>query len=219
MNGPQDMGGLQGYGPVEPERDEPVFHAEWEKAALALTVAMGFMGVWNIDMSRKARESLPPADYLSWSYYRIWLTALENMLVEQDLVARSEIASGKSDHEPASLKPAPGPQSVPDILLKGGPTEREPAGPALFKTGDQVRTRNINPPGHTRLPRYARAKRGEIVRINGCHVFPDSNAAGEGENPQWLYTVRFAATELWGEDAQFSGSVNVDCWEPYLEPA
>lgn len=219
MNGPQDMGGLQGFGPVVPEPDEPVFHAEWEKSAMALTVAMGFMGVWNIDMSRHARESLAPADYISWSYYRIWLTALENMLVEQGLAADSEIRSGKAETPRAELKAAPGPEAVPAILRSGGPSERAPVTPAKYAVGDKVKTCNINPAGHTRLPRYARAKHGEIVRINGVHVFPDSNAAGQGENPHWLYSVRFDAKQLWGEDALFDGGVNLDCWEPYIEPA
>jgi nitrile hydratase beta subunit len=219
MNGPQDMGGLQGFGPVLPEVDEPVFHAEWEKHVLALTVAAAFLGQWNIDEGRHARESLQPARYLSSSYYQIWLQALENMLETAGLASSDEISSGKPAGPRAEVKPAPAPEAVPGILTNGAPYERKPSAPAKFAVGNQVRTRNINPRGHTRLPRYARARVGEIVFVNGAHVFPDANAHGKGEAPHWLYTVRFSARELWGEEASKLDHVNVDCWEPYLEPA
>jgi len=219
MNGPQDMGGLQGFGPVLPETDEPVFHGEWEKHVLALTLAIGFLGQWNIDESRHARESLPPANYLSWSYYQIWMKALENMLEAKGLVSHEEITSGKASSPRADVKPATGPKAAPGILSTGGPYVRPALAPAKFAPGDKVRTHNINPRGHTRLPRYARARIGEIVFVNGAHVFPDAHAHGKGEDPHWLYTVRFTACELWGEEARKGDNVNVDCWEPYLEPA
>ncbi|MGI9483934.1 MAG: nitrile hydratase subunit beta [Hyphomicrobiales bacterium] len=217
MNGPQDMGGLQGYGPVMPEENEPVFHGEWEEKVLALTLAAGFLGQWNIDMGRHTRESLPPAQYISSSYYQIWLAGLENLLQEKELISGEELAAGKASSPRAEVKSAPGPDAVPGILMSGGPSEREPAAPTLFGVGDKVRTRNIHPTGHTRLPRYVRGSVGEIIYVNGAHVFPDSNAHGLGEDPHWLYTVRFSARQLWGEEANPDDFVNVDCWEPYLE--
>lgn len=219
MNGPQDMGGLQGYGPVVAEVDEPVFHGEWEEKVLALTLAVGFLGQWNIDMSRHARESLPPAQYISSTYYQIWLAALEKMLRHKNLVSEEELKSGKVSSPRADVKAAPGPEAVPGILMSGGPAERTPAAPALFYVGDKVKAKNMHPAGHTRLPRYVRGHVGEIIHVNGAHVFPDSNAHGLGEDPRWLYTVRFSARELWGDEAASRDYVNVDCWEPYLDPA
>jgi nitrile hydratase subunit beta len=219
MNGAQDMGGVHGFGPVEPEPNEPVFHADWEKHVFALTLAMGTPGGWNIDMSRYARENRNPAEYLSMSYYQIWFAGLETLLKERALVADDEIAAGRSLH-PA--KPVPRiltPGDVAQVLYRGGPTERETKTKPAFKAGDKVRAKNINPRSHTRLPRYVRGHVGEIERVIGCHVFPDSNAQGLGENPQWLYTVRFDGRELWGADGDPSSKVSVDAWEPYLERA
>jgi nitrile hydratase beta subunit len=217
MNGAQDMGGLHGFGPVAPEPNEPVFHAEWEKRAFALTLAMGIPGGWNIDMSRFARENRGPAEYLSMSYYQIWFAALETMMKERALVADDEIDAGHSLHPPKPVKRMLSPADVAQVLYRGGPTERETNNAAKFKTGDKVRAKNINSLTHTRLPRYVRGHAGVIERVIGCHVFPDSNAQGAGENPQWLYTVRFDGRELWGDDGDPSVTVSVDAWEPYLE--
>lgn len=217
MNGPQDMGGLQGFGPVEPEQNEPIFHAEWEKKAMALTVAMGFTGTWNIDRSRYARECVGPANYITWSYYKIWLSALEQLLKDYGLASGEEIAQGRSLAAPAPVKKVLKAVDTDTVLAKGGPTERDKSGAPAFKPGDLVRTRNFHPTGHTRLPRYLRARQGVIHKARCAHVFPDKNAKGEGEDPQWLYSVRFKATELWGEDANLNDHVHVDCWEPYLE--
>jgi nitrile hydratase subunit beta len=219
MNGAQDMGGVHGFGPVEPEPNEPVFHADWEKRAFALTLAMGIPGGWNIDMSRFARENRPPAEYLSMSYYQIWLAALETMMKERALVADDEIDAGHSLHPPKPMKRTLSPVDVAQVLYRGGPTERETNSAAKFKAGDTVRAKNINPLTHTRLPRYVRGHKGTIERVIGCHIFPDSNAQGAGENPQWLYTVRFEGRELWGADGDPSVAVSVDAWEPYLEKA
>jgi nitrile hydratase beta subunit len=219
MNGVHDMGGGQGFGPVTPEPDEPVFHADWERRAFALTLAMGLAGEWTLDASRFARESLAPAEYLSKTYYEIWLAALERQLAERGLVAPDELAAGRA------LRPAPPVRrrlSEADVLPtlgRGGPTHRDAARPARFGPGDRVRARNMHPPTHTRLPRYVRGRCGTVERVHGAHVFPDTNAHGGGEDPQWLYTVRFAAGELWGADADPSLSVSIDAFEPYLEPA
>jgi nitrile hydratase len=216
MNGAQDMGGMQSFGPVAPEADEPYFHADWERRALALTIAMGATGKWNIDMSRAARESLPPAQYLSSSYYQIWLAGLRKLLIDSCLATADEIDSGVSQRIGAPLPRVLAPDQVNPMLFRGSPASRPEPGPARFAVGDAVRTQTFNPPTHTRLPRYCRGKRGHIVALRGAHVFPDSNALGRGEDPQWLYTVRFDAVELWGKDTTAS-SVCADCWEPYLE--
>ncbi len=219
MNGGQDLGGTHGHGPVKPEPNEPVFHDEWEKRAFALTLAMGMPGGWNIDMSRFARENRPPGEYLSMSYYQIWLAGLITLLKERGLVTEKEIGAGHALAPPKPVKRILSPGDVAQVLYRGGPTERRTNTSAAFKTGDKVRARNINPLTHTRLPRYVRGHIGTIERVLGCHVFPDSNATGAGENPQWLYTVRFDGRELWGADGDASVKVSVDAWEPYLEPA
>ncbi len=211
------MGGMQCYGPVRPETNEPLFHGEWEKKAMAMTVAMGFTGAWNIDVSRSERESLPPDFYLSKSYYQIWIAGLQNLMLKRGMVTEEELASGVKIERAKEVKRVVPASEVPAVLAKGGPVDRDPTGPAQFSIGDRVRTLPLNPRGHTRLPRYVRDKVGMIVCVHGCHVFPDSNAAGEGENPQWLYCVSFDAQDLFGPDAEAGNTVNVDCWEPYLE--
>lgn len=217
MNGAQDMGGQMGFGPIELETDEPTFHADWEARVLGLTLAMGAARAWNVDMGRSARESLPPAEYLSSSYYQIWLRGLQKLLVQSGLVTQDELDTGRSL---APGKPGTGvlrPDIVQRVLRTGVSNERPVATPALFAVGDAVVTRNMNPLGHTRLPRYARAKHGVIERTHGAQVFADAHASGRGEEPQWLYTVRFTGVELWGDDADPSLEVSIDAWESYLE--
>jgi nitrile hydratase beta subunit len=218
MNGAQDLGGMMGFGPVEPEAHEPAFHAPWERRVFALTLAAGFTGQWNIDMARSARESLPPAKYLSSSYYEIWLEGLERLLVDRGMLTAQEVAAGRSLAPARTDLRAVAADMVPATLARGGPSERAAGAPARFTVGDAVRTLEMNPVHHTRLPRYVRGKVGRIVALRGAHVFPDTNARGLGEQPQWLYTVRFDAHELWGPDTTAS-SVCTDCWEPYLAPA
>lgn len=219
MNGAQDLGGMMGFGPVTAEPDEPVFHADWERRAFALTLAMAAPGGWNIDQSRAARESLHPAQYLAKSYYEIWVAGLEKLMAERGLVAPAEIDAGKA-LEPAKAVPSILTAArVERVLARGGPTERVATAPQRLRVGDRVRARNTHPLGHTRLPRYVRGHVGHVTHVHGAHVLPDANAAGAGEKPQWLYTVRFAAQELWGETADPEASVSVDAWESYLEPA
>ncbi|MGH6726555.1 MAG: nitrile hydratase subunit beta [Pseudolabrys sp.] len=219
MNGAQDMGGVQGFGPVEAESNEPAFHADWEKRAFALTLAMAMPGQWNIDMSRFARENRDPAEYLAMSYYQIWFAALDAMLKERNLVGDDEIAAGHALHPAKPVSRVLSPDDVLKVLHRGGPTERATDSKPAFKAGDRVRAKNINPVTHTRLPRYVRGHQGTVERTIGCHVFPDGNAHGLGENPQWLYTVRFDGRELWGEGGDPNTTVSVDAWEPYLEKA
>jgi len=217
MDGGQDMGGVPWSGPVMPEPDEPPFHAEWERRAFALTLAMSMPGGWNIDMSRFAREDRPPAEYRSLSYYQIWLAGLERLVLERQLIAADEVAAGKSLHPAKPVTRRLTSDGVAAMLHRGGPTEREVTRPARFAVGTRVRAKTINPPTHTRLPGYVRGHVGTIERVLGYHVFPDSNATGKGEDPQWLYTVKFDGPELWGKDADPTLSVSVDAWESYLE--
>ena len=217
MNGPQDLGGMMGFGPVKPEIDEPFFHAEWEKRALAITLGAAALGEWNLDMGRHARESLHPVIYYSASYYEIWTRALAAMLEERSMVLPDEIKAGQALYPPVpTKKPKASAEQVARSLASGTPYERAPRAPALFKVGDRVRTINAHPSTHTRLPRYARDKQGVIDAVHGVFVFPDTNAHGKGEDPQWCYTVRFSGLELWGEGADPTLEVCVDCWEPYV---
>lgn len=221
MNGAHDMGGMHGMGPIRPEGDEPVFHAPWEARVFALVRAMGAWGKWNIDASRHQRELIPAADYLRMSYYEKWLAGLLELMVEKGLVTREEIKSGRASFAGTGSKaqPALTPDKVSRLISQGSPANREPLTAPLFKSGDAIRTLNIHPEGHTRLPRYARAKHGTVDRVHGVFVFPDTNAAFGGENPQYLYCVRFAARELWGAQAGTRDAVYIDLWESYLEPA
>jgi nitrile hydratase beta subunit len=219
VNGVHDMGGQHGFGPVRPEPDEPAFHADWERRAFALTVAMGMTGTWNLDASRFARESLPPATYLSSTYYEIWLGALERQLEEQGLVSAAERDAGRVLDAPAPVARVLAAEDVPATLGRGGPSVRDAPRPPRFAAGDRVRARNIHPATHTRLPRYVRGHVGTVESVRGCHVFPDTHAHGLGEQPQWLYTVRFDARELWGAEADPSVRVSTDAFEPYLEAA
>jgi len=219
MNGVHDMGGMDGFGKVEPEPDEPVFHAGWEGRVMAMNRAMGATGAWNIDMSRFSREVLPPSVYLASSYYRKWFLGLEQMLIERGLIDADEVASG---HALRSGKPLErGKFTVADVqrILTRGSFSRPAQGPARFKPGDRVRAKNIHPATHTRLPRYVRGHVGVVDRVHGCHVFPDSAATGQGDDPQWLYTVRFEGRELWGPDADPTVKISIDAFEPYLDPA
>ena len=219
MNGAQDLGGMMGFGPIAPEPDEPLFHAEWEKRALGLTLAAGACGLWSIDEGRHARESIPPARYLAKSYYDIWITALETLAIAHGLITPEEARSGRVVAPPRPVPRVLRADRVAPVLAAGTPYDRPASGPAKFAAGDAVRARVMNPKGHTRLPRYARGRQGVVETARGAFVFPDSNAHGAGEDPQWLYTVRFSARELWGAEADPHASVSIDAFEPYLEPA
>ncbi len=214
MNGAADLGGMMGFGPVEP--DDVMFHAEWERRALALVVALGAAGRWNIDKSRHARESLHPAVYLTSTYYAIWIQALERLLVAAGLVGSDELDRRRAlrPGEPVRVWDA---DAAAGALAAGSPYDRPVEAPARFAVGDTVRTRVIHPAGHTRLPRYARGKRGEVVAVHGAHVLPDANSRDEGEQPQWLYTVRFDGRELWGPEADPALTVTIEAWESYLD--
>ena len=219
MNGVHDMGGMDGFGKVEPEPNEPVFHAPWEGRVMAMNRAMGAAGAYNIDMSRFSLESLPPTDYLGSSYYRKWFLGLERRLVALGYLDAEEIASGHAQRPAKPLKRgAFTPADVERVMTRGS-FGRTPQGPARYEPGDRVRAKNIHPTTHTRLPRYVRGHVGTVERVHGAHVFPDSAAMGKGDNPQWLYTVRFEGRDLWGPDSDPTVKVSVEAFEPYLDPA
>lgn len=216
MNGPQDLGGRMGFGPVTPEPVKPVFHAEWEKRVLGLTLCCAGLGYWTLDESRHWRESLPPADYLSFSYYRIWFTALENSLVHYGEVTRAELAQGEMLQPGVRTDRKVGAENVPLVLARGGPSERELNSKPKYAVGDRVTMRTMYRHGHTRLPTYAMGKTGTIDLVRKPHVFPDTAAHGEGEQPEWLYTIAFSGTELWGEGSDPALIVSIDAWESYV---
>ena len=202
-----DLGGTNERGAIIMEPEGELFHAPWEPRVLALTLAMNATGLWNLDMSRAARETL--VDYRALSYYEIWLAALERLLSDSGALQEPAAAA------PRVLRAA----QVAATLARGTPCERAPAHAARFAVGDGVRTRTDPPSHHTRLPGYARGKTGVVTRVHGAHVFPDANSRGLGECPQWLYTIAFEARELWGDESTQRCTVSVDAWEPYLEPA
>ena len=223
MDGVHDMGGMHGFGPILIEEDEPVFHAWWEGHVYALGAAGGRFYP-NIDASRHSLEKLQPAEYLASSYYERWLRRMELRVVELGLITEAELAGRQAEYAANPELEVPH-RSDPEFearlqqrFQRQAPLHQPDGAPPRFKAGDQVLTKNIHPPGHTRLPRYARQKRGVIHIVHGSHIFPDTNAHGLGPQPQGVYSVRFEAQELWGEDAEGKGSVYIDLWDAYLEP-
>jgi nitrile hydratase beta subunit len=217
MNGVHDMGGMDGFGPVVPEKNEPVFHTDWERRMYALASSVTAAAQANIDEFRHAIERMLPARYLASSYYERWLAAAETVLVERGVVTREELLA-KQD---ASIDPA----LVANAVANRGPApikDKSGSKPARarFSKGDHVRARNLNPAGHTRLPRYVRGKAGVVARDWGVFVFPDTNAHHAGTKPQHCYSVSFGALELWGKSAKANSRdrVLIDLWEDYLEP-
>ena len=228
MNGAHDLGGMHGFGPVVIEPNEPVFHADWERRTFALNMAMGVWRRWNLDMGRYARETMPPAEYLTTSYYEHWLFGLELLLEQTGLVAADELArvrrepnlthlpSGQVDVKDGALRPEDVERLV--VRRRRGARLDDPVTPR-FKPGQAVIARNMHPVMHTRLPRYVRGRQGVIDRDHGVFIFPDTHAAGEGTRPQHAYSVRFEARELWGAQASPRDLVYVDLWDDYLDRA
>jgi nitrile hydratase beta subunit len=219
MNGVHDMGGQQGMGPLEYEKNEPVFHARWEGRIYALSRAMRAWRKWSLDTDRHALELMPPADYFQMSYYERWVHRLEVQLVRSGLVSKEEIESGKAAVGSTKASPALTLATSDRWLNRGIASSVDPQVRPSFKVRQRVRARNMNPTGHTRLPRYARGKTGVIARDHGVYLFPDTNAHFQGEKRQHVYSVRFAARELWGHDASPRDSVHLDLWDDYLERA
>lgn len=219
-----DMGGRFGDGSVQPEApDAPVFEVEWHARALAVTLACGALGKWNIDVSRHARERLSPKDYARFSYYEKWIAALADLLVETGVLTREDLRGQGPKEVHALAEKALKPQAVAGVLAKGGPANRDSDIAPLYAPGARVRTRHPNGSalvdgGHTRLPTYAAGACGTVLLQHGAHVFPDSNAHGLGEAPEPLYAVVFKASELWAHPENPNDEVVLDLWQSYLEP-
>jgi nitrile hydratase subunit beta len=221
MNGVHDLGGMHGFGPIEREANEPLFHAAWEARVRAIATLTRDRGQFNIDAFRHGIERMAPAEYLRASYFERWLASVESNLIEHGLLtgdeldARTEFFRRQPGADPP---PAAGAATPPRAAAARPEPPSSPPAPR-FAVGDAVVTRNAHPAGHTRLPRYARGKRGVIHSVHGPHTFPDTNAHGLGEQPHALYNVRFEGRELWGDSAEPREAVYLDLWESYLEPA
>ena len=219
MNGPHDLGGRGDFGAVAPDPDEPLFHADWERRVLGVTLCCGALGHWTLDESRHARESLPPARYHASSYYRIWLEALESLLLRHGEITSEELDVGEPRSPARAGARRLAPERVAEVLARGAPTVREVEASPRFAVGDAVRTVRTHVRGHTRLPGYARDKVGRVESVHEAHVLPDASAHGAGERPERLYTVAFDGETLWGAGGEPDLVVSVEAWESYLEPA
>jgi nitrile hydratase subunit beta len=221
VNGPQDLGGQMGFGPInpEPEATEPLFHAPWERRALAVSLASAALGHWTTDRSRHTRESLSPSVYYTSSYYEIWIRALIELLQQEGLVTAQDFAAGRAvDPSALTKRPPLVAAMVAPSIAKGSPYNRESSDQPKFTAGQRVSTVNDHPTGHTRLPRYARGRIGEVEAVRGVFVFPDAMAHGP-DNPQWCYTIVFRASDLWGAQGDPNSTVSIDAFEPYLRAA
>jgi len=212
VDGIHDMGGMQGFGRVVVEAEEPTFHAPWEGRVHAMVYLLIGGGVGSIDAFRHAIERITPVEYLSAGYYGRWVRAAETLLVERGLLREGELTRYIAGDR---MPPSAG-STVPGERLKG--FVREVATEPRFAVGAEVRARNLHPVGHTRLPGYVRGKRGVVRRVHGAYVLPDTNAHGRGECPEYLFSVRFDGAELWGEGAESAAPVSVDLFDRYLDP-
>lgn len=219
MNGIHDLGGMTCFGPVRREDGEPIFHADWERRVFAMNLAaLAFLGP--VDRARHAIERMDPVEYLSTSYYEHWLTGLVTLAKDLGYVTDAEVEMGRGGALKPTPFPAPNAEQVEGLVRHGMPATRDDGRIApAFGVGDTVRARNIEVTGHTRLPRYVRGKVGVVAAQRGSHVFPDTVAHDRGENAQPLYTVRFEAKELWGDNVARRDCVFIDLWEDYLESA
>ena len=224
MNGVHDLGGMHGFGPIEREPNEPPFHADWEKAVLVMNLIGMIKRLYNIDEFRHGVERMDPARYLTTSYYEHWLASVETLLVEKGVVGREELEARARHFERNPKAPLPNRRDpellarVMNVVRKGMAEKSEPDPSPRFKPGDGVVTRNWQPPGHTRLPGYARGHRGRIHAFHGVFILPDAHAHGRGRCPEPLYSVGFESGELWGDSAEPRERVFIDLWESYLHP-
>ncbi len=223
MDSMHDLGGRQGFGPVLPEADEPVFHERWEAGVFTIVNRMMRQGaISNVDQFRHAIERIDAIAYLTHGYYGRWLGGVENLLTEGGVIGTAALnervlsLGGEAD-DPVAARPRPHPDQVPPAAETGAARQVQAA--PRFSVGQSVRTNSTTTSGHTRLPAYARGRLGVIVARHGGWVFPDTNAHGRGEQPEHLYCVRFEGAELWGEEAEPGQSVHLDLFESYLAPA
>ncbi len=215
MNGAHDLGGMDGFGPVDPGAT-PNFANEWERQVFSLTLACGFQGKWNLDQSRFARERMDPGHYLTSSYYEHWLHGLELLLVEQGIVTEEELRTGNRESDGKYTPVAK--DKVSAILEKGAPVSMETESRPCYQVGDRVKLVNQHPQSHTRLPRYLRGRIGQIITYHGAHIFPDIHSRDGEKQPAHLYTIAFDAEEIWGGyEAKARDCIMVDVFEPYIE--
>ncbi len=219
MNSIHDIGGMDNIGSVNIEKDEPVFHEDWEKRVYAMTLATMGAGIFVTDEVRYMTETIPPADYLTFSYYEKWLYSLEHMMLKKNMVSREELESG----EVSAPELTAGIEAASLERMAYGMKNRMPVFvdadiPPMFRAGDAIIARNINPPHHTRIPRYIRGRRGVVEMDHGIFLLPDTNAHGGPDKPQHVYSVRFSARELWGEDAPANDSLYIDLFDDYMDP-
>jgi nitrile hydratase subunit beta len=219
MNGIHDLGAMHGFGTIHAEPDEPVFHEAWEARMFGLNLAKTSPPGFSADRFRFLRECMPPVTYLAWSYYEHWYFVTALSLLRANMISLDELLAGHASPDRRKRDDAMGADKVASAFKAGGRFDREIASAPVFSIGQAVKARNLNPSGHTRLPRYARGKRGLVRHWHGPHVLPDLNARGDGERPEHLYSVMFTARELWGEEAAETDKVFLDLWESYLDAA
>jgi nitrile hydratase len=206
MDGIYDLGGVSGFGPVEVERDEPVFHEAWEALGYGIGgLGMNVLRAFNMDEIRHAIERIEPRRYLASSYYDRIVIGVATLFVEKGLVTREELERRAGGRFPLASPVAP---HADAITLPS---------PARFAAGDAVVVRDLHRAGHTRAPRYVRGKRGVVVHVAPAFSLPDAAAHGLPPRDEPTYHVRFDARELWGEAAEAHAAVVVDLWQSYLE--
>jgi len=224
MNGVHDLGGTDGVGPVVPDKDgEPVFFADWERAALLMFPAGAKAGLFQLDQFRYGIEQMAASEYLTTPYYEHWAHTVSHHAQRNGLFDEDELnerAQYYLEHPDAKLPDRKDPELIEflDTVFKTGASCRLPSdAPAHFSVGDRVVVASDSPTGHTRRAGYVRGRVGTITLAHGTFVYPDGVANGAEETAEHVYTVQFTAQELWGEAI---GDPNVtvcfDVWEPYI---
>lgn len=220
MDGIHDIGGMHGFGKIEREENEPLFHADWEARAFGLSLQAA-EGIGFVDDHLRANiERIPAARYLRSSYYELWMQSLEAIMAQRGVLTAAEIEARMatlSEGGRAEGGSAITLDEMDEAVAAGASTKRPDVQVAPnFAVGDRVRVKNNHPPHHTRATRYCRGHLGTVILDHGVFVFPDSNSEGQGENPEHCYTVLFTAEELWGESGTAGDTVTVDLWDSYL---
>lgn len=219
MNGIHDLGGMDGFGPVVVEKEEPVFHSDWERRMYGIASVIAYPLDFNDDQFRREIERVPPPKYLSSPYYELWFYGILGILKERGITSLEDIDA----FEPSGIAPpfkdgVVTAAMVEDTILAGASTRADVAEiPQEFSVGDIVRVKNNHPYHHHRAPRYIRGRLGKIVIDHGVFNFADSNSEYRGHQPQHCYSVEFSGSELWGEDAEDDSSVTIDLFETYIE--
>lgn len=225
VNGGHDLGGADGFGPVVREPDEPIWHAEWERAVFTM-FPLGFAAGWfGLDMARGGIESMSAQDYLNSTYYEHWMHSFELWGARNGGLDLDELEKRTAHYLEHPDEPLPEDRNpdlvgfVEAVAANGATARREPPAPPRFAVGDRVRVKEGAAAGHTRRAGYIQGREGVVEIVHGAFVYADSAAAGLGEDPQHVYNVRFSATDLWGDGADPNLTVNFDVFEPYVEPA